>query len=156
MPHGANGGNASVRVVVDTNTVVSGLLWSGRPQQVINAARAKRITLYCSAALTAEFAEVIGRERFARRIRAARLSAAAIVADYAQLAHLVIPADISPAVAGDPDDDQVLACAIAAGADLVVSGDNRLRNLKTYQGIRIVNAAEALALIEQRAAGQDG
>ncbi len=136
-----------MRIVADTNTVVSGLLWSGPPQQLINAARAKRITLYSSVALNAELAEVIGREQFAKRIRAAELSAAQLVADYAQLARLVIPADINPAVAGDPDDDQVLACALGARADLIVSGDAHLLNLKRYQGIPIVGAAAALTLI---------
>ncbi len=140
-----------MRIVADTNTVVSGLLWSGPPQQLINAAREKRITLYSSLALAAEFAEVIGREQFARRIRAAKLSAAELVADYARLANLVVPADINPAVAGDPDDDQILACALAANVDAVVSGDKRLRNLKTYQGIRIISATEVLALIARRA-----
>jgi len=140
-----------VRIVADTNTVVSGLLWSGPPQQLINAAREKRITLYSSLALAAEFAEVIGREQFARRIRAAKLSAAELVADYARLANLVVPADINPTVAGDPDDDQILACALAANVDAVVSGDKRLRNLKTYQGIRIISATEVLALIVRRA-----
>jgi uncharacterized protein len=123
-----------VRIVADTNTVVSGLLWSGPPQQLIDAARERRITLYSSAALVAEFAEVIGREQFAKRVRAAKLSAAEVVADYARLAKLVVPADISPTVAGDPDDDQVLACALAAQADVFVSGDRQLRNLKSYRG----------------------
>ncbi len=140
-----------MRIVADTNTVVSGLLWSGPPQQLINAAREKRITLYSSLALAAEFAEVIGREQFARRIRAAKLSAAELVADYARLANLVVPADINPTVAGDPDDDQILACALAANVDAVVSGDKRLRNLKTYQSIRIISATEVLALIARRA-----
>ncbi len=140
-----------MRIVADTNTVVSGLLWSGPPQQLINAAREKRITLYSSLALAAEFAEVIGREQFARRIRAAKLSAAELVADYARLANLVVPADINPAVADDPDDDQILACALAANVDAIVSGDKRLRNLKTYQGIRIISATEVLALIARRA-----
>jgi putative PIN family toxin of toxin-antitoxin system len=147
MPRGAS---ASVRIVADTNTVVSGLLWSGPPQQLINAARVKRITLYRSVALTAEFAEVIGREQFAKRLRAAKLSATEIVADYARLAKLVIPADINATVAGDADDDQVLACALAASADAIVSGDKHLRNLKTYQNIPIINAAEALARLSRR------
>jgi putative PIN family toxin of toxin-antitoxin system len=150
MPRGASGGNASVRIVADTNTIVSGLLWSGPPQELINAARAKRITLYSSVALTAEFAEVIGREQFAKRLRAARLSAAELVSDYARLAKFVIPADINPTVAGDADDDQVLACALAASADAIVSGDKHLRNLKTYQNIPIINTAEALARLSQR------
>ncbi|HYQ94174.1 MAG TPA: putative toxin-antitoxin system toxin component, PIN family [Burkholderiales bacterium] len=139
-----------MRIVADTNTIVSGLLWSGPPQELINAARAKRITLYSSVALTAEFAEVIGREQFAKRLRAARLSAAELVSDYARLAKFVIPADINPTVAGDADDDQVLACALAASADAIVSGDKHLRNLKTYQNIPVINAVEALARLSQR------
>ncbi len=142
-----------MRIVADTNIVVSGLLWSGPPQQVINAAREKRIELYSSAALAAEFAEVIAREQFLRRIRAAGLSAAELVVDYACLVRLVVPAEINPTVAGDPDDDQVLACGLAAQADAIVSGDKRLRNVKTYQGIPIVSAAEALRKIGSQSPG---
>lgn len=138
-----------MRIVADTNTVVSGLLWGGLPQELINAARAKRITLYSSVTLIAEFAEVIAREKFATRIRSAGVSAPELVADYAQLARIVSPADIRPTVTGDPDDDQVLACALAAEADLIVSRDKRLRNLKTYHGIPIVNATEAVKRLPQ-------
>lgn len=133
-----------MRIVADTNTVVSGLLWSGPPQEIINAARAKRVTLYSSITLIAELAEVIAREKFAARIRVAGVSAPEIVVDYGQLAKVVTPADIRPTVTGDPDDDHVLACALAAGAELIVSGDKRLRNLKSYHGIPIVTAAETL------------
>jgi len=81
-----------VRVVLDTNTVISGLLWGGAPRRLIDAARAKRIDLYASTVLVAEFAEVIAREQFAKRIRATDLSATALVADYARLATVVAPA----------------------------------------------------------------
>lgn len=48
-------------------------------------------------------------------------------------------------VLNDPDDDHVLACALTAKADLIVSGDRKhLLPLGSYQGINIVNAAEAL------------
>lgn len=49
----------------------------------------------------------------------------------------------------DPDDDHVLACALAAHADLIVSGDSHLLELKGYQGIPIVSAAEALKRLPQ-------
>lgn len=146
-------GNASVRIVADTNTILSGLLWSDPPQQLIHAARAKRIELCTSVTLSAELAEVISRERFSMGIRAAGLSAAELVADYARLARIVTAAEITPTVAGDPDDDQVLARALAARADAIVSGDKRLRNIKTYQGIPILGTAEVLALVARRAAG---
>lgn len=53
-------------------------------------------------------------------------------------------------MARDPDDDHVLACALAAQADLVVSGDSHLLDLNSYQGIPIVGAAEALERIARR------
>ena len=58
-------------------------------------------------------------------------------------------ATISPTVIADPDDDHVLACAIAANADFIVSGDKHLLDLKRHQGIEIVNAGEALRRITQ-------
>ncbi len=92
---------------------------------------------------------MIARERFSRRLRTAGVSAIELVADFTQLAKLVIPAEIGPTAIGDPDDDQVLACALAAEAQVIVSGDKRLRNLKIHQRIPIVGAAEVLAMIQQ-------
>lgn len=51
-------------------------------------------------------------------------------------------------IARDPDDDHVLACALAAQADLIVSGDRDLLDLGEYQGIRIVKLARAVQLME--------
>jgi predicted nucleic acid-binding protein len=59
----------------------------------------------------------------------------------------VIPADIQAQVPGDPDDDAVLACALAAQVDLIVSGDAHLLDLKHYQRIEIVNSSEALRIL---------
>jgi predicted nucleic acid-binding protein len=53
-------------------------------------------------------------------------------------------------VSRDPDDDAVLACAVSARADLIVSGDKDLRVLGSYRGILILSAAEALARIRTR------
>lgn len=52
-----------------------------------------------------------------------------------------------PKVSRDPDDDQVLACALAAQADLIVSGDADLLDLKSFQGIPILTAARAVERI---------
>ena len=57
---------------------------------------------------------------------------------------LVNAASIAPTVLNDPDDDLVLAAALAAQADLIVSGDDDLLTLGSYQGISIVSAAECL------------
>ena len=75
------------------------------------------------------------------------VSISALLDRYTKLADQVTPARIRRVVLTDADDDAVLACALAAQADLIVSGDKHLRNLKSWQGMRITNAAQALTLI---------
>lgn len=83
-----------MRVVLDTNTVVSGLLWGGASKLLLNAAHERRIELFTSAILLAEFADVLPRGKFARKLQAAGLNIAQLVHRYALLAQHVIPADI--------------------------------------------------------------
>jgi len=138
-----------VRAVADTNTVVSGLLWTGAPRELLIAARAGKLSLYTSAAFFDELSEVLARAKFTKRLAASSMSVERLVRRYAQFAQRVIPASISPVILADPDDDQVIACAIAARADLIISGDRHLRNIASHQGIRIVSTGEALRLTTQ-------
>jgi putative PIN family toxin of toxin-antitoxin system len=71
-----------MRIVADTNTVLSGLLWAGPPRRLLDRARERTLTLCTSATLLAELAEVIVREKFVQRVQAAGLSAAELVQDY--------------------------------------------------------------------------
>jgi uncharacterized protein len=57
---------------------------------------------------------------------------------------LVTPASISPTVLTDSDDDVVVACALPAGSDFIVSGDADLLNLKQFQSIPIITVAAVL------------
>ena len=136
-----------VRLVLDTNTIVSALLWKNAPSRLIDAALQGRIELFTSRPLLLELEDVLPRDKFARQRSASGLSTTELVARYALLARTVLPATISP-VLSDPDDDQVLACALGAAADLIVSGDTQILNLKHYHGIRIIDVTQALALVD--------
>jgi putative PIN family toxin of toxin-antitoxin system len=83
-----------VRLVLDTNAAVSGLLWHGNPGKLIDAAQAGSLTLYTSAPLLAELRGVLGREKFAKHLQARGLTATIIFEGYAALAAVVIPAII--------------------------------------------------------------
>jgi uncharacterized protein len=137
-----------VRVVADTNTVVSAFLWGGAPADLLTAAREQRLTLFTSAALIAELEDVLAREKFAARIAQVGSNVADLLAGYRALAQLVRTTAMAP-VSRDPDDDQVLACALAADAGLIVTRDQDLRTLDPFRTIRILPAREALALIAQ-------
>lgn len=136
-------------VVADTNTVISGLLWQGAPRQILDAARYNIIELFTSVALLTEMEEVLHREKFARRLSLANLTPHELVLGYASLATVVRPAVIMPVVLADPDDDAVLSCAVAACAEVIVSGDSHLLNLKGYQGIHILTAGEVVKMISK-------
>lgn len=139
-----------MRLALDTNTAVSGLLWHGTPGQLIDAAEAGRIELATSTPLLAELKDVLFRAKFANQLAARGLSAQDLFDGYAALATVVTPAAITPTITRDPADDAVLACALAARADLVVSGDAQLLNLKRVHTIEIVAAAEAVRRIAVR------
>ena len=139
-----------MRVVADTNTVVSAVLWGGLPAQVLAAARDARIQLYTSAPLLAELEEVLSREKFAARIDTVGSSVPRVLAGYRALATPVRPARVAP-TSRDPDDDHVLACALGAQAGLIVTRDRDLLDLGVFRDIRILAAREALALISTAA-----
>jgi len=68
--------------------------------------------------------------------------------DYVEAIELVGPTSVPRVVVGDVDDDQVIAAAVAARVDLIVSGDRKhLLPLGSHQGIDIVDAAEAVRRI---------
>jgi putative PIN family toxin of toxin-antitoxin system len=134
-----------MRLVLDTNVVVAALLWSGPPQQLLASARERRVELFTSTPLLAELTDVLARPKFAPKIAASQLSVDELVDRYAALATVVRPATI-PRVASDPDDDVVIATALAAKAEFVVTGDRSLLATREYQGVRIASIAEIVRL----------
>ncbi len=140
-----------MRLVLDTNTALSGLLWGGTPGRLIDAAEDQRIELASSAALLAELQGVLSREKFARQLAKRGLTVGDVFDGYAALVLIVTPAVIAPTIIRDPADDQVLAAALAAEVDLIVSGDAHLLDLKSFRSIQIVTAAQAVERISAAA-----
>jgi putative PIN family toxin of toxin-antitoxin system len=142
---------APARAVADTNTVVSGLLWRGAPRQVLDAARRGEVLLFISPELLAKLEDVLSRPKFAARLEAAGVTVAELVTGYAALTHLVRLTAIEPVIAEDPDDDVVLATAVTAQANFIVSGDRHLLEQGRHKAITILAAAELLNLLRQDA-----
>jgi len=138
-----------VRIVLDTNVVLSALLWRGTPYHLLaTIGQRSSIQLYSSTALLEELADVLTRPSATKRLALIGRSAREVLADFVEAIELVEPASVPRVVVGDVDDDQVIAAAIAARADLIVSGDRKhLLPLGSHQGIDIVDAAEAVRRI---------
>lgn len=138
-----------MRVVIDTNTLVSALLSpNGPPRRLLDDARAQQFELCSSPLLIAELLDVIQREKFAKRFLQSGLIPLGTVAEIRRLATMVVPTDVPRVVANDPDDDHVLACALAANANFIVSGDKHLLGLGGhYQNIPIITPAQAMRIL---------
>lgn len=132
-----------MRLVLDTNIVVSGLIWGGIPRQLMERGRDNSVSLFTSSALLDELAEVLGRGKFASMLAPQAITPAFLMQRYGMLAQLVKPEPIQRTVR-DADDDIVIATALAAQAHIIVTGDSDLLVLHPYEGIQILNATDAL------------
>ncbi len=137
-----------MRLVADTNVVVSGLLWLGNPGRLLEAAALGRVTLHTSPALLVELTTTLSTPKLSRAIVRSGLTLDDLLERYLNVVIVVQPAAVLRMVPNDPDDDEVLACALAANAELIVSGDKHLLSLGgQYEGIPIVTPAHAVELI---------
>ncbi len=108
-----------MRLVADTNSVISGFLWNGPPARLIDAAVHRRITLFTSLPLLAELEGVLARDKFKHQLQKRGVSVEELFEGYLAIVKVVVPAAIAPVIVGDPDDDVVLATAVAAKAELL-------------------------------------
>lgn len=137
-----------MRVVADTNTLVSAYLWLGWPAEVIELHACGWIELCTCTEQIAEFSEVLQRPKFRTRIAASGISSEEIVAHYQQLATHIHPTNVAAPGLADPDDLWVLGCAVSACAKAIVSGDRHLLALRSFQNIPLYRAAEFVAFYD--------
>ncbi len=133
-----------MRAVIDTNVLLSALLWGGTPHALMEHVRNGAVTLISSPALLAELARVIDRPKFDVILLRTNTSRAQTLAEVRLLAEVIDPPPLAQPVCRDKDDDAVLALAIAAQADIVISGDDDLLCLASFEGIPILMPAQAL------------
>ena len=132
-----------MKVVLDTNVVVSAYTWGGKPKLLLDAGRSAQIELFTSMPLLNELADVVSRRKFSRLLSSAGASSASVMERY-RITKMVIVDPVTYLVA-DPDDDAVLGTASAAKAELIVSGDYHLLTLEEFRGTPILRGADALA-----------
>ena len=131
-----------MRVVIDTNVWVSGLLWRGMPWKLLCLAEAGEVELCITPSMLVELAEVLSYERLQPRLEQLGLTPEELVAYALSLASVFEVPEGDPIVVADPDDDIFFRCAIVAGAAYVVSGDHHLLDLGGYAGIPILTVRD--------------
>lgn len=139
-----------MRVVLDTNTVISALLWGGTPKRFLDLAVEAGVEILASSTLVEELERVLIRKKFSARLAKRQVSAGQIIHAYRELIAVIAVTVVPAPKLRDPKDHHVVAAAVAAQAHLLVTGDRDLLELKDYEGIRIVSPAEALIQFERR------
>ena len=123
-----------MKVVLDTNVLISGIYFGGLPGKILEAWGARRFQLLVSTEILQEYLNVA--ERLADRY--AGVEYESVLGLIIQNAELVQPSDLPEPVSTDPDDDKFLACALAGDSTIIVSGDSDLINVSGYCGIKVL------------------
>ena len=134
------------RVVIDTNIVVSALLFGGTPGELISLWKSGRIRPIVCKEIIEEYIRVLAYPKF-------KLSKGEI--DFL-LYHEILPyfktVTIKPGkviVQDDPSDDKFIRCAEAGKANIIISGDQHLLDLESYGKIRILTPSQFLGELEK-------
>jgi putative PIN family toxin of toxin-antitoxin system len=123
-----------VKVVFDTNVLIAAFVSEGICSKLLIRARKKQFELFTCPFIIKEFKRV-----FHKKFSATQEEVRAVTMLISEAAETI--AHPIPKVAGvcrDPDDDNILACSLAAEADYLVTGDSDLLELKSFKGIPII------------------
>lgn len=132
-----------MRVLLDTNVLISAILFGGVPRQLLEAALAGDLDLLTSQPLLVELETVL-----TRKFEFPSSMAASIRAELEALSEVVEPVQIER-VTRTVADDLVLATAVAGAAEALVTGDRELLGMESYEGIPIQSARDLVDSLEQ-------
>jgi len=123
-----------MRVVIDTNVLISGIFFGGPPAQILKAWHDGELQLVVSPEILEEYYEVCERISF----RYPDIDIAQIFLLIAHNSQVVDAPPLAEQVSRDADDDKFMACAIASDTQTIISGDNDLLTLSDYKSVQIV------------------
>ncbi len=132
-----------LRVVLDTNNIVSGTIMNHGPSyEILEAWRRDEFILLTSKAIIKEVERVLHYPRIQKKYQLTEMKIGQVIRNLIKYA-VVTPGELKLKVMeGDPPDNEVLACAVEGEADFIISGDEDIKKLNVYRGIRIIGANE--------------
>lgn len=133
-----------IRAVLDTNVVVSALLFDGQASRLLALWPQRRFIPVISRSILQEYLRVLAYPKFKLTPQEVRDA----IEELLPSAEVAAPKRRLRIIRRDPTGNRFLECALAANAQYLVSGDDDLLSLETFQGIRVVSVTEFLAILE--------
>ena len=127
-------------IVNDTNVVVSGLLWDGKPSRLLKLCKTGSLTNHISPPIVNELKRVLSYEKF-ELTEEEIANAIGLVLSFTKV---VVPRNKIDVIIDDPSDNLFLECATACNAKVIISGDIHLLKLREYHGIKIMTVSDFL------------
>lgn len=131
-----------MKVLLDTNIWISGLLWGGNPKKVIQLAALEKITVYTSLSLFQELEQTLGYPKLQLRLQKLEITANYLLSEVRRMTQFCEPillADIPEL--RDAKDKKILEAALSVPVEVIVSGDEDLLVLGEFQQIPILTAS---------------
>lgn len=135
-----------LKIVADTNVLVSSLIGRGKPRQLILTVDGREVRLISSQSLLDELTSVLAEERITRYVK--RSEVERFLSYVGKRTTLVKVRSRFKVISEDPKDDVVLNTAYSGKADYIVSGDKHLKPLREFKGVSIVTVDEMLRRLE--------
>ncbi|MBO3459224.1 putative toxin-antitoxin system toxin component, PIN family [Aetokthonos hydrillicola Thurmond2011] len=134
-----------MKILLDTNVWISGLLWGGNPRTIIEFAQKEIITLYTSLSLLQELEETLNYPKLQPRLQKLGITANYLLSEVKQINQFCQPLPLSPIPElRDPKDKILFETALAVPVEVIISGDKDLLVLVEYQEIHILSASDFL------------
>lgn len=124
-----------LRVVLDTNVLISAILFGGKPRQVLEKAISREIQLCISESILEELQGVLLRPKFDYTPEAVQI----ILTEIISISDFVNPLKTLRVVSEDAEDNRILECAVEAEANFLITGDIHLLRLRRYRGVKILS-----------------
>lgn len=137
-----------MKITIDTNVIISGSLWIGASDKILEKVENQEIELILSKEIINEFSQVLNYEEIKDKIRDKGLEIRRTVGKISSISKLVVPLEKFDIIKEDPDDNIILECAVEGKVDYIISQDKHLLKLKEFQGIKIISPENFLKILE--------
>ncbi len=135
-----------IKAVLDTNIIISGIIFGGKPRQILETSLKGFTQIYISEDIISELKGVLQRPKFKQPPEIIEI----IISEFISISEWIDPAEHFNVIDIDPDDNIFLDCAFASESEYIISGDKHLLDLKNWKGTKIVTPDQYLKALLKR------